>query len=178
MRPDMSGQYVMWALERRHFERRRQSHAASPAQVEIQQLRRRQDSNSLARPCPNHPPGRRHGRYQVAAAAVRAEGTPEGADAPMNQSREAHHSTCPLHSPRGGHLHGLPTRPATCLTAPCALAGSGSRRAATGVRHDLLPSALPPRPSGTDRGRQTASQRLTGGLVSHLRGSSRGRGDR
>jgi hypothetical protein len=40
--------------------------------------------------------------------------------------------------------------------------------------HDvLLPSALPLRPSGTDRGRQTASQRITGGLVSHWQAKAR-----
>ena len=33
--------------------------------------------------------------------AVRAEGTPKIADAPMDQSREAHHSARPLHSPKG-----------------------------------------------------------------------------
>jgi hypothetical protein len=35
------------------------------------------------------------------------------------------------------------------------------------VHHSLLPSALPSSPASTDRGRQTASQRITGGLVSH-----------
>jgi hypothetical protein len=30
-----------------------------------------------------------------------AEGRPKGADAPMNQSREAHHTARPLHSPEG-----------------------------------------------------------------------------
>jgi hypothetical protein len=34
--------------------------------------------------------------------AAQAEGLPEGADAPMNQSREAHRSARPLHSPEGG----------------------------------------------------------------------------
>jgi hypothetical protein len=33
--------------------------------------------------------------------AAQAEGLPQGADAPMGQSREAHHSARPLHSPRG-----------------------------------------------------------------------------
>jgi hypothetical protein len=33
--------------------------------------------------------------------AAPAEGRPKGADAPMNQSREAHHSARPLHSPEG-----------------------------------------------------------------------------
>jgi hypothetical protein len=40
----------------------------------------------------------------------------------------------------------------------------------TTIRHRLLASALPRRRSGTDRGRQTASQRITGGLLSHRRG--------
>ena len=39
--------------------------------------------------------------------------------------------------------------------------------ASTTIPHHLLPSALPPHSRGTDRGRQTASQRITGGLVSH-----------
>jgi hypothetical protein len=30
-------------------------------------------------------------------------GRPEGVDAPMHQSREAHHPARPLHSPEGGH---------------------------------------------------------------------------
>jgi hypothetical protein len=34
--------------------------------------------------------------------AAQAEGLPEGADAPMNQSREAHLAARPLHSPKGG----------------------------------------------------------------------------
>ena len=34
--------------------------------------------------------------------AAQAEGLPKGADAPMNQSREAHHPARPLHSPEGG----------------------------------------------------------------------------
>jgi hypothetical protein len=34
--------------------------------------------------------------------AAQAEGLPEGAAAPMNQSREAHRSARPLHSPKGG----------------------------------------------------------------------------
>jgi hypothetical protein len=37
----------------------------------------------------------------------------------------------------------------------------------TTISHHLLPSALPRRRSGTDRGRQSASPRITGGLVSH-----------
>ena len=42
-------------------------------------------------------------------------------------------------------------------------------RAFTTIRHDLLVVALPRRPVGTDRGRQTANQKVTGGLVSHNR---------
>jgi hypothetical protein len=34
--------------------------------------------------------------------AAQAEGLPQGADAPINQSREAHHSARPHHSPEGG----------------------------------------------------------------------------
>jgi hypothetical protein len=34
--------------------------------------------------------------------AAQAEGLPEGADAPVNQSREAHLAARPLHSPEGG----------------------------------------------------------------------------
>jgi hypothetical protein len=34
--------------------------------------------------------------------AARAEGPPKDADAPLNQSREAHHAARPLHSPEGG----------------------------------------------------------------------------
>jgi hypothetical protein len=33
--------------------------------------------------------------------AAPAEGRPKGADAPMHQSREAHHPARPLHSPEG-----------------------------------------------------------------------------
>jgi len=40
--------------------------------------------------------------------AVRAEGTPKIADAPMDQSREAHHSARPLHSPKGGQSAAKP----------------------------------------------------------------------
>jgi hypothetical protein len=34
--------------------------------------------------------------------AAQAEGLSQGADAPMNQSREAHLAARPLHSPEGG----------------------------------------------------------------------------
>jgi hypothetical protein len=40
--------------------------------------------------------------------AARTAGPPEGADAPMNQSREAHHSARPLHSPEGGQSAAQP----------------------------------------------------------------------
>ena len=42
-------------------------------------------------------------------------------------------------------------------------------RASITIRHVLLRVALPSGRSGTDRGRQTASQRIAGGLVSHHR---------
>ena len=45
-------------------------------------------------------PGSYQGRLEIAAAG--------GADAPMNQSREAHHAARPLHSPRGHALAGAP----------------------------------------------------------------------
>jgi hypothetical protein len=37
----------------------------------------------------------------MAAEGDPAEGRPEGADAPRNQAREAHHPARPLHSPEG-----------------------------------------------------------------------------
>jgi hypothetical protein len=47
-----------------------------------------------------------HGQWQPGQAemppkAAPAEGRPKGADAPMNQSREAHLAAWPLHSPEG-----------------------------------------------------------------------------
>jgi hypothetical protein len=39
--------------------------------------------------------------------AAQAEGLPEGADAPINQSREAHLAARPLHSPEGGQSAAL-----------------------------------------------------------------------
>jgi hypothetical protein len=42
------------------------------------------------------------GRLRLPPEAVRAEGPPEGAAVPLNQSREAHHSARPHHSPEGG----------------------------------------------------------------------------
>jgi hypothetical protein len=41
-------------------------------------------------------------RLRLPPKAAPAEGRPKGADAPMNQSREAHHPARPLHSPEGG----------------------------------------------------------------------------
>jgi hypothetical protein len=41
------------------------------------------------------------GQGEMPPQAARAEGTPKNADAPMNQSREAHHPARPHHSPRG-----------------------------------------------------------------------------
>jgi hypothetical protein len=58
---------------------------------------------------------------------------------------------------RDGEPHGLPSLSWVFAT----------------IRHRLLASALPPRSSGTDRGRQTASQRITGGLVSHWQEKAR-----
>jgi hypothetical protein len=47
--------------------------------------------------------------------AAPAEGWPKGAaDAPMNQSREAHHSARPHHSPEGPS----PNREGLCQNAP------------------------------------------------------------
>ena len=40
----------------------------------------------------------------------------------------------------------------------------------TTIRHDRLASALTSRATGADRGRQSASPRITGGLVSHDQG--------
>jgi hypothetical protein len=61
--------------------------------------------------------------------------------------------------------------PAALSQTPSALAWStpSQRRtvAADGQQTTLVRMALPLYPSGTDRGRQTASQRITGGLVSH-----------
>jgi hypothetical protein len=53
------------------------------------------------------------------------------ADAPMHQSREAHHSARPHHSPKG------PTWPTSCVSRlHVPLPRSGSRRAATGAGRD------------------------------------------
>ena len=41
-------------------------------------------------------------RLRLPPQAAPAEGRPEGADAPLNQSCEAHHPARPLHSPEGG----------------------------------------------------------------------------
>jgi hypothetical protein len=42
---------------------------------------------------------------EITPAEIAAEGRPKGADAPMNQSREAHHPARPLHSPEGTSLN-------------------------------------------------------------------------
>jgi hypothetical protein len=42
-----------------------------------------------------------HVRLEMPLQAARTVGPPEGADAPLNQSREAHHAARPLHSPEG-----------------------------------------------------------------------------
>ena len=41
-------------------------------------------------------------RLRLPPKAARTEGPPEGADAPLNQPREAHLAAWPLHSPEGG----------------------------------------------------------------------------
>jgi hypothetical protein len=40
-------------------------------------------------------------RLRLPPKAATAEGRPQGADAPLNQSREAHHTARPHHSPEG-----------------------------------------------------------------------------
>jgi len=45
-------------------------------------------------------------RLEIAAKAERTERSVKIADAPMNQSREAHHPARPLHSPEGPCTHG------------------------------------------------------------------------
>jgi hypothetical protein len=40
-------------------------------------------------------------RHEMPPKAAPAEGRPKGADAPMHQSREAHHPARPLHPPSG-----------------------------------------------------------------------------
>jgi hypothetical protein len=42
----------------------------------------------------------------IATADSTAKGPPKGADAPMYQSREAHHPERPLHSPEGPYSPG------------------------------------------------------------------------
>src|SRR5215211_2620917 len=62
--------------------------------------RARQDRHGLVRqasPCVATRAGLR-----LPPQAAQAEGLPEGADAPLNQSREAHLAARPLHSPEGG----------------------------------------------------------------------------
>jgi hypothetical protein len=48
-----------------------------------------------------------HGRLSLPPQVAPAEGLPEGVDAPLNQSREAHHPARSLHSPEG-HAGGVP----------------------------------------------------------------------
>jgi hypothetical protein len=51
-----------------------------------------------------------HVRLEMPPQAARTVGPPEGADAPLNQSREAHHAARPLHSPEGAYaLRGIGT---------------------------------------------------------------------
>jgi len=72
-------------------------------------------------------PSSNQGRLGLPPKAAPAEGRPESADAPMHQSREAHHPARPLHSPEGAYSprrsnHGRPcvrrpgNPPATALT--------------------------------------------------------------
>ena len=55
-------------------------------------------------------------RHKMPPKAALTKGRPKGADAPMNQSREAHHPVRPLHSPEGANTavtpgsHGLHAR--------------------------------------------------------------------
>jgi hypothetical protein len=44
---------------------------------------------------------RNQARLKLPPKAAPTKGRPEGAAAPMNQSREAHHPAWPLHSPEG-----------------------------------------------------------------------------
>jgi hypothetical protein len=41
--------------------------------------------------------------HEMPPKAARTKGPPKGGDAPMHQSREAHHPARPLHSPEGPH---------------------------------------------------------------------------
>jgi hypothetical protein len=70
-------------------------------------------SRTLTRVGPSFPVGKQQclsritlsgnqGRLRWPPQAARTAGPPEGAAAPMNQSREAHRSAWPLHSPEGG----------------------------------------------------------------------------
>ena len=45
----------------------------------------------------------RRGQAQISAAAGADRRSAKNAGRPLNQSREAHHSACPLRFPSGGH---------------------------------------------------------------------------
>jgi hypothetical protein len=61
-------------------------------------------------------------RLRLPPQAAPAEGRPEGADAPMNQSREAHLAAWPLHSPEGAVARiGRSGRQWVCGGIPCRL---------------------------------------------------------
>jgi hypothetical protein len=68
--------------------------------------------------------------------AAPAEGRPKGADAPMNQSREAHHTARPLHSPEGASRPRFlrPTGPTRGMTSgnPASRWRGGTRVAGVG----------------------------------------------
>jgi hypothetical protein len=49
------------------------------------------------------------GQAEIAAVGGADRRSAKNASAGMNQSREAHHSARPLHSPLGGHDQGEPT---------------------------------------------------------------------
>jgi hypothetical protein len=69
-------------------------------------------------------------RLRLPPQAARTVGPPEGADAPLHQSLEAHHPARPLHSPEGATLYS-PAGWAAGLGRP-----SGVRNGAgTGIGH-------------------------------------------
>jgi hypothetical protein len=84
------------------------------------------------------------GRSLMPPKAARAVGPPEGAAAPMNQSRQAHHSAQPLHVPRGIQprtlrTHGRPVHEATRRPPVTALSNRAAHQKPRPGRHD--PSA-------------------------------------
>jgi hypothetical protein len=73
--------------------------------------------------------GGRQGRLRLPPQAAQAEGLPEGADAPMNQSREAHRSARPLHSPKGGQTS---SNTGECRGVTPAISGGRNARGVAG----------------------------------------------